>query len=114
MSQQAQPKYIFEKGVMKLNPKFVGDGTPPTTLAKPSQALAIVSSTADIMAASEAQERATGKPMELSEATTASMEIIQDEGYIAQFKSKHIRSQDLIEGLTRIFAQYEVPVGLLN
>lgn len=108
-------KYIFVNGVMKVNPAFQNPQGTPALPPSSSQSLAIVSSTQDIMAASEAQYHATGREMQISDATTASMEIMQDSYYLNQFKSPtQIDGGQLLDGLSNIFARYEVPVGLIN
>ncbi|MDX1900715.1 MAG: hypothetical protein SFW66_01765 [Gammaproteobacteria bacterium] len=106
-------KYIFENGVMKLNPAYKEAG--PSTIANPQQALAVVSSTNDIADASQTQMNATGKPMQLSDATQASMEIMQDQEYLDKFKVQgNLDGGELLDGLSNIFAKYEVPIGLVN
>lgn len=109
-------KYIFDKGVMKLNPAYSAEHKSEiTTVAKPSQSLAIISSMNDVSAASAAQQAATQKPLQLSESTTASMEIMQDASYLKKFKSSiPVDGGELIDGLTAYFAKYEVPLGLIN
>lgn len=110
-------KYIFENGMMKLNPNYraPGNQSQPSTVAAPDKALAIVSSTQDIMDATNAQLSATGKPMQLSPATTASMEIMQDGRYLEQFHApQKVDGGQLLDGLSNIFARYEVPIGLIN
>lgn len=66
-----EKKYIFVKGVMKLNPKWQAEqGMTPARGTE--QKLAVVSSTSDIAEATEAQWNATGKEMQLSDATVSS------------------------------------------
>lgn len=107
-------KYIFENGVMKKNPAYKANQ--PTTLLDSKKSLAIVSSTTDIQEASEIQKQATGKPMQLSTSTVASMEIMQDQDYLNQFqiKEQKLDGGDMLDGLSSIFSQYEVPIGLIN
>lgn len=109
-------KYIFENGVMKINPAFKAQqANKPSTVAAPDQALAIVSSTQDIMEATDAQYNATGKPMQLSEATTSSMEIMQDGDFIDKFNAPNqINSSKILDELSNVFAKYEIPIGLIN
>lgn len=110
-----EKKYIFENGVMKLNPKFNKAQPTQSTAADPKKALAIVSTPEDVQAASDLQEQKTGKPMALSEATTASIEIIQDEDFLAKFEAPQpINGGELLDGLTSYFAKYEVPIGMVN
>ncbi|WP_131783849.1 hypothetical protein [Legionella gresilensis] len=110
------PKYIFENGVMKLDPNYQAQhqnqGTLPTTNP---QALTIISTTQDMQDASHAQQLATGKPMQVAEATIASMQIMQDEDYLNQFKTQQkLDGGELLDGLSNVFARYEVPIGLVN
>lgn len=112
------PKYVFVNGVMKLNPEYqkeqAGQGH-PSTLANPNQALPIISSTLDIAAASSAQQQVNGQDIKLSDATTSTMEIMQDGEFLAKFKAtQQMDGGDLLDKLSQIFARYEIPIGLLN
>lgn len=109
-------KYIFENGVMKINPAYKAEqanqGKPSTV---DSSAIAIVSSTNDIAEATQTQEQATGEPMRLSESTTSSMEIMQDQEFLDKFEAPApIDGGELLDKLCNVFAKYEVPVGLIN
>lgn len=111
-------KYIFVNGVMKVDPNYksqdVAQGS-PSTVADQTQALAVVSSTNDIAEATAIQEKATGKPMQLSDATVSSMQIIQDKDFVDSFRtSQKLDGGNLLDGISNVFAQYEVPIGLLN
>lgn len=115
MTANTASKYIFVDGVMKLNPNYHAAGQPQSTVADPSKAIAIVSSTQDIQTASNAQQAATGQAMQLSTATTASMEIMQDRDFLNQFKAPtQLDGGDLLDGLSNIFAKHEIPIGLIN
>lgn len=107
-------KYIFVNGVMKKNPNYKDAQQPASTVSDSAKALAIVSSTNDIAAATEAQESATGQPMQLASTTIQSMEKMQDPTFVNAFNNKKIDGGDLLEGLTTLFAKYEIPVGLIN
>lgn len=107
-------QYIFVNGVMKLNPAFKRPDATPTTLARPQEALAIVSSTNDILQANQAQQAALGRPMQLAESTQASIEIMQDAGYLAQFQNSQVQGGQIIDGLSNVFAKHEMPIGLIN
>lgn len=113
-----EPKYIFTDGVMQLNPKYVADekaGETKTTVANPQQSLAIVSNMEDISKASEAKKEVGAGPVQLSTATVSSLQIMQDSDYSNKFEAKEeISSGDLVDGLTKYFARYEVPIGLIN
>lgn len=118
------PKYIFVNGVMKLDPNYkaptASQDQPSNAVTNP-QALTVISSTTDIQEASAAQEKAMGKPMQVSEATQSSMEIMLDPDYANQFKAKNrdgspaaLEGGYLLDALSNIFARYEVPIGLIN
>lgn len=108
-------KYIFVDGVMKINPEYKSADQPQSTVADPSKAIAIVSSTQDIQTASSAQQASTGQAMQLSSATTASMEIMQDRDFLNQFHAPtQLDGGDLLDGLSNIFAKHEIPIGLIN
>ena len=86
-----------------------------STVAEPKKALAIVSTPEDVQNASNLQQQKTGAPMQLSEATTASMEIIQDEDFLKKFgTATPVNGGDVLDGLTSYFAKYEVPIGMIN
>ncbi len=105
-------KYIFENGVMKLNPHYQ---SAPSTVASPNLALPIISSTSDIAEATAVQEQAVGKPMQIADATIASMQIMQDQDYITAFKtSVPLDGGCLLDGISNYFSKYEVPIGLVN
>jgi hypothetical protein len=117
-------KYVFDNGVMKLNPEYTAymsaqSGTPPQPPDKYSsgdQPLAIVSSMDDIATASQQQQTSTGTTLQLADSTVASMEIIQDEDFTDQFQAPGggADGSELLDGLTEYFVKYEVPVGLIN
>lgn len=70
----------------------------------------------DVLAASEAQQHATGTPMQLAESTVASMDIMQDPEYLSNLQSNgtEIDGGEFLDQLTNYFIQYEVPVGMIN
>mmetsp|Transcript_6290 Transcript_6290/g.6575 ORF Transcript_6290/g.6575 Transcript_6290/m.6575 type:complete len:470 (-) Transcript_6290:98-1507(-) len=106
-------KYIFENGVMKLNPEYSKETGGAPVLPTQNQPLAIVSSMDDVGAATDAQATALGTSMQLAPSTIASLDIIQDDDYGSQFQAG-TDGADLLEGLTNYFIQYEIPVGMLN
>lgn len=104
-------KYIFIDGVMKINPEWQKQqGINPTNK---QESLAVVSSTADISDATQAQLQATGAPMRLADTTVASMEIIQDKDFHQKFQAP-VDGGEILDGISNAFARYEIPVGLLN
>lgn len=109
------PKYIFDKGVMKLNPAYTSQHNQTSSLAEPNKSLAVISSTQDIMQASKIYEQATNEPMHLSESTASSMEIMQDQEYLEDFRSpQKLDGGELLDKLSNIFSKYEIPIGLVN
>lgn len=119
MPASTEPKYVFIDGVMQLNPKYVPDakaGEPvKTTVADPQNAIAITSTMSDIAQAGEAKKAAGAGPLQTSKATEASITIMQDSYYLDKFGTPdQINPGELVDGITRYFAQYEVPLGLVN
>lgn len=106
-------KYVFENGVMKLNPDYVKENGGSQATPTSDQPLAIISSMNDVGDATQAQVDATGAPTQLAPSTIASLDIIQDDDYGGQFQGG-VDGADLLEGLTNYFVQYEIPVGMLN
>ncbi len=112
----APPKYIFVNGVMTLNSAHSQSTGQASTVANPTKALAILSSTDDIMSATNSMPQVPGgvsNGVQLSASTTASMEIIQDSSYSQSFGSNMDGGQ-LLDDLTQVFGKYETPIGLLN
>ncbi|MDB6096642.1 MAG: hypothetical protein JWM09_920 [Francisellaceae bacterium] len=111
-------KYIFDKGVMKINPQYTAQQAQagnPSSLSRPNESLAIVSSMNDIQNAATLQEQVTGQPMQLAESTQSSLEIMQDKEYLAGFKaSQPFEEGALVDRLSNYFIRYEVPIGLVN
>jgi hypothetical protein len=70
----------------------------------------------DVLVASEAQHAAIGAPMQLADSTVASMDIMQDEEYVANLQSTgtEIDGGQFLDQLSEYFTQYEVPVGMIN
>jgi hypothetical protein len=104
-------KYIFVNGVMVINPEYQKANAQPTPTGE--QPLAIISSMQDVGEATEAQQAATGAPMNLAPSTIATFDEIQDDSYANKFQPG-LDGSDLLEGLTNYFIQYEVPIGLLH
>lgn len=113
-----QKKYLFKDGVMIPNPDYKAEQTdqkPSMPMPNASSALTVVSTMSDVAQATEAQQVATGKPMQLSEQTVKSMEAVQDQKFIDKFKtSQPLDGGDILDGISKYFARYEVPIGLLN
>lgn len=112
------PKYITVNGVMKLNPDYTAakarEGA-PTTVAAPTQALAIVSTAEEMMAASDLMKQKTGKPIEISASNDEAVKIIQNAEFLDKFNApRGIDAGDLMDGLYNVFAKYETPAGQIN
>lgn len=115
----AEPKYTYVDGVMQLNPKYAPDvkaGEPTkTTVANPEKSLAITSTMDDMKKANDAKQAAGAGPLQTSAATQASVMIMQDSYYLDKFEAKEqLDPGQLVDGITQYFAQYEVPLGLVN
>jgi hypothetical protein len=109
----SEPKYIFENGIMKLNPKY--GPTPGTAPQSLPNALAVPQTTNDIFAGNEAYAKATGQNMEMSETFVQSFTIVQDDYYLKQFNSAtNLDGAKIIDELCTVFAKYEIPIGLMN
>ncbi|OGT42039.1 MAG: hypothetical protein A3F13_00825 [Gammaproteobacteria bacterium RIFCSPHIGHO2_12_FULL_40_19] len=108
---RVEKKFITVNGVLQRNPAWrdpnaAHSATPASTVASPAQALTIVTSPDDAIDASALLKQ----PVPAS--TAATIEIIQDEAIISQLNVND--GSVLLDGLSKIFAQHEVPVGLLN
>lgn len=109
----APPKYLFVNGVMKLNPAYSSTTSGPSST--PPDSLAVVSSMSDIAAATESQAASTGAPMQLSESTVASLEIMQDGGYAQGFNSPQpMDGSSLLDGMCCIIAHNTSTINLSN
>jgi hypothetical protein len=108
-----EPKYIFENGVMKINPKYGNfPGVAPQSLPN---ALAVPQTTEDVFAGNEAYTKATGQNMEMPDTFVQTVTIIQDDYYLKQFNSAtNLDGSKIIEELCTVFAKYEIPIGLMN
>lgn len=107
-------RYIFVNGVMQINPEWLKTQGNQVTPPSP-QALAIVSTPTDIMQATQAQQQATGQPMILTPTAMQPMTIMQSQAYASQFGPQfQANGGAVIDGLTELFARYEIPIGLLD
>ena len=117
-----QPKkYIKIDGIMKLNPEYKRWKTmqnqaqarpgqpvkPATTLLNSSQTLPIVSNMDDY----EKLNDDLGAAVPLSEATNASIEMLQ-EPEIAQ--EAGMEADEMIDKIGQMLGKYEIPIGLTN
>jgi len=118
----AKPKkYLFDNGVMKLNPEYAAwkaaqdDSPAPPAQPADQVPLAVVSSMDDVAVASEQQLEATGTNFQLAESTTATMETMQEEEFTNEFEQPGgVDGSELLDGLTEYFVKFEVPLGLIN
>jgi hypothetical protein len=113
----APTKYVKTNGVMKLNPEYKRwtesqrGAVPTTTVANTAQALPIVSSMEDHEKFNQAATMDGGQEMPLSEATNATIEMMQEpEIYLAA----GMTADTMVDGLGSIMNKYEVPMGLMN
>ena len=101
-------KYIFVNGVLKLNPQYTEQSS---TIARPKEALAIVSSVQDIVKASEA----SGQELKLASSTISAMTTMSEPSYLKKFETTEpLDGGNLLDGLYGLFEKYEVPMGLVN
>jgi hypothetical protein len=103
-------KYLFENGIMVLNPIFVENVGKPQV-----EHLAVLSTLEDILIAQAAQRQYTGDDGRLSDSMVASLEIMQDTEYLNLFRSPvPLEGCELVEHLSTYFEKYHAPIGLLN
>ena len=137
-------KWIFENGIMKLNPEYVtatnppaptpapDNNSPPNTTTAPSdnnntpsqppppppppqiEPLQVLSSLSDVADAADAQMDATGVQLKLSTNTIDSIQQIQSDEYASHLGVEPDNANDVLDGLTDAFIQYEVPLGMIN
>lgn len=112
-------KYIFVNNVMMLNPDYVEDqkqqGIAPSNLSP--HALTVLTSPTEVMQASNAKLQATNgqQAIQTATATQASVQVMQSDRYLNQFHApQKVSGGTLLDKLTRIFARYEIPIGLIN
>lgn len=104
-------KYIFVNGVMKLNPQYKDNNSHATTVSNPEKSLTVLSSTNDIMQATQASQG----NMQLSDTTVSSMTIMQDKGFLDSYQTKEkLDGGKILDNLSNVFAKYEVPIGVVN
>ena len=110
-------KYVKVNGIMKLNPEYkkwkesqntgpAATAKPVTTVARPSQALPIVSSMEDY----EQLNDDIGE-IPMAESTSATIEMLQDEDISAD---AGLNPEDMIDELGKLLVKYEIPIGLTN
>jgi hypothetical protein len=111
-------KYIKVDGVMRLNPDYQryvrnqnGGKKPATTVHKPNNALPIVSSMDDHMKINEASQQAGGPQIPLSEATNATIEMMQEPDISLE---AGMQPDEMVDKLGAIMDKHEVPMGLMN
>lgn len=117
------PKYIKIKGVLKKNPAHPdnapkpaaaggADGPPPTYAEAEAkkQELVTVSTVGDIM---EQNECAGAAPIAMAESTQGALEVLQDEMTVGKY-GRAVDPGALVDGLSQIFEQYEIPIGMVN
>lgn len=110
-------KYVKINGVMKLNPEYKkwkeaqDGGKPATTVAKPSQALPIVTNMEDHEALNEASVAAGGQEIPLSESTNETILMMQEPEISVD---AGMQPDTMVDELGNILNKYEVPMGLMN
>lgn len=101
----AQGKYIVDHGRLQLNPT--------KNKNRFDESITIVSSVNDTFEAKNAFQIMLGRPMELSDATISSLDIIQDSRFTDEFNTK-VAPGEIVDRLTESFADYQIPLGLIN
>jgi hypothetical protein len=112
----APKKYVKINGIMKLNPEYkkwrdAQGGAPATTVASPSQALPVVTNMDDHEKISEASVAAGGGEIPLAEATSATIEMMQEPEISVD---AGMSPDTMVDELGAILNKYEVPMGLMN
>ncbi|KAL3816632.1 hypothetical protein ACHAXA_004814, partial [Cyclostephanos tholiformis] len=111
----APKKYnIRINGVMKMNPEYMswqesraGAAGTATSLPNSAQALPVVSSMVDHMQLNDD----LGTNIPLSEATDATIEMMQDSEFCAD---AGMSPNTMVDELGSVLSKYEVPMGLMN
>lgn len=105
-----------------------GAAASPAAAAQPStdgdvstsEELLVVSSMDDVLELSEVQQKGTGQPTQLPSSTVDSIAKVQERAYLDSFVPSgneggdKLGGGDILDGLSRYFAKYEVPLGMLN
>lgn len=105
----APPKYIKINGISKLNPAYTASqGQKPT--ASPA-ALPVVSTMDDYSAFNESNLVSGRREVPLSDSTESTLEIMQQEDIT---RKVGVATDEMVDGMQKIFAKYEVPMGLMN
>lgn len=104
----SEPKYIKVNGLLKKNPKYLDPSNPVQSTLLPTALLPI--STIDDVAT---QNEGTGPQIQLAESTMSSVEILQDSSVGERYR-QGCGDPNILDGLSTIFAQYEIPIGMIN
>jgi hypothetical protein len=116
----SQNKYIFVNGVMMQNPQYVPpqqsqpqyqQQAPPAY--SPPQQLAILTSMNDIANANTMANQSNMGNVQLSQNTVYALECVQGEEYAQNF-TPNCGGASMLDGISNIFSQYEIPVGILS
>ena len=107
-------KYIKINGVMRMNPEYViwqerqaGTGGVATSLPNSAKSLPVVSSMEDHMQLNDD----LGTNIPLSEATDATIEMMQDSEFCAD---AGMSPDTMVDELGSVLSKYDVPMGLMN
>jgi hypothetical protein len=103
---------------------------PPTLTIPVVEPLQVISSLDDIIQATDAQSDATGVSMQLADTTVRAINNTQGDEYLSQVGAAPATGAGagagagagnatdsnnvVLEGLTQLFSQYEIPIGLIN
>ncbi|MDR3492143.1 MAG: hypothetical protein P4M12_08915 [Gammaproteobacteria bacterium] len=107
-------KYIIQNGRPVLNPQYqveAGYSSIPTSsnsIASAPSSLVVVSTMADQTAMCETTN------LDMPKLFVDALSAMQSDEYVAKFKAQDVDSGVLIDGLTKLFGQYEIPIGLMS
>jgi hypothetical protein len=98
-------KYVKVNGKLRLNPNYNNQTTAKTTVINP-KALTIVSSPNVFV-----EDDTIRAPKPLMDV----IEVVQDDNYLNSFHTnEQLDSGELLEGLSQLFVQNEIPIGLMG
>lgn len=106
-------KYIFANGVMTLNPNY-SQNFSQNYMSNTVSPLAVISSTEDILLASEIQKAAIGQALQITPSTENSLAYVQSPPYYQQIGEHDPLINQPIDELSKIFEQYNMPIGMLK
>lgn len=108
-------KYVVIDGVMQLNPAYKAyeesQGRPATTVLYPDKALPVVSTMEQHKQLCDASVNAGLSMVPLAPSTNATIMMMQEDDICARVG---VSTDEMVDGLTRLFEKHEIPLGLMN